>query len=99
MSFSFVPLHKICKQHESELKNQKDYMDRAERELLRKHATELKQQPKSLKVCRILIITILRIQLMFFALNYLSRHNSKKSFKYESSSVKRARLKHANTKH
>lgn len=29
-------------------------MERAERELLRKHATELKQQPKSLKV-RILI--------------------------------------------
>lgn len=40
----------ISKQHESELKNQKDYMERAERELLRKHATELKQQPKSLKV-------------------------------------------------
>lgn len=42
--------NQISKQHESELKNQKDYMERAERELLRKHATELKQQPKSLKV-------------------------------------------------
>lgn len=40
----------ISKQHESELKNQKDYMERSERELLRKHASELKQQPKSLKV-------------------------------------------------
>lgn len=45
-----LPPHQISKQHESELKNQKDYMERAERELLRKHATELKQQPKSLKV-------------------------------------------------
>lgn len=46
----YVFLIKISKQHESELKNQKDYMERAERELLRKHALELKQQPKSLKV-------------------------------------------------
>lgn len=46
----------ISKQHESELKNQKDYMERAERELLRKHATELKQQPKSLKVTKIIIL-------------------------------------------
>lgn len=31
-------------------------MDRAERELLRKHALELKQQPKSLKVSQVLLL-------------------------------------------
>lgn len=40
----------ITKQHSTELLNQKEYMDRSEKELLRKHALELKQQPKSLKV-------------------------------------------------
>lgn len=40
----------ITKQHNTELQNQKDYMDRAEKDLLRKHALELKLQPKSLKV-------------------------------------------------
>lgn len=40
----------IIKQHASELQNQTDYSDRAEKELMRKHALELKQQPKSLKV-------------------------------------------------
>lgn len=42
----------IKKQHDTELHNQNDYMDRVEKELLRKHAVELKQQPKSLKVGR-----------------------------------------------
>lgn len=40
----------IVKQHETELQNQTDYMERAEKDLMRKHAMELKQQPKSLKV-------------------------------------------------
>lgn len=40
----------IMKQHGTELQNQNDYMQRAERELRKKHALELKQQPKSLKV-------------------------------------------------
>lgn len=40
----------ITKQHNTELQNQKDYMDRAEKDLMRKHALELKLQPKSLKV-------------------------------------------------
>ena len=37
-------------QHSTELSNQRDYMQRAERDLRKKHALELKQQPKSLKV-------------------------------------------------
>lgn len=40
----------INKQHDTELHNQKDYMDRIKKELQRKHALELRQQPKSLKV-------------------------------------------------
>lgn len=40
----------VLRQHTTELDNQKDYMQRAERELRKKHALELKQQPKSLKV-------------------------------------------------
>ena len=38
------------KQHQTELSNQREYTARAERELKRKHAMEVKQQPKSLKV-------------------------------------------------
>ena len=38
-------------QHQTELTNQKEYMTRLEREMKRKHATEVKQQPKSLRVC------------------------------------------------
>ena len=40
----------IAKQHATELQNQRDYTERAEKDLLRKHAAEVKQQPKSLKV-------------------------------------------------
>ena len=36
--------------HATELSNQEEYMRRARRELRKKHALELKQQPKSLKV-------------------------------------------------
>ena len=36
--------------HTTELNNQHEYMRRAQRELRKKHALELKQQPKSLKV-------------------------------------------------
>lgn len=43
----------IAKQHLTELQNQRDYTERAEKELLRKHAAEVKQQPKSLKVIEI----------------------------------------------
>ncbi|SPP89787.1 serine/threonine-protein kinase Tao isoform X1 [Drosophila guanche] len=45
----------INKQHDTELHNQKDYMDRIKKELLRKHALELRQQPKSLKQKELLI--------------------------------------------
>lgn len=40
----------VSRQHGTELTNQQDYMQRAERDLRKKHALELKQQPKSLKV-------------------------------------------------
>lgn len=40
----------VRSQHDTELENQQEYMRRAERELKKKHALELKQQPKSLKV-------------------------------------------------
>lgn len=40
----------VSRQHHTEIQNQEDYMKRAERELMKKHALELKQQPKSLKV-------------------------------------------------
>lgn len=40
----------VHRQHTTELGNQQDYMQRAERDLRKKHALELKQQPKSLKV-------------------------------------------------
>ncbi|XP_054731418.1 serine/threonine-protein kinase Tao isoform X1 [Anastrepha obliqua] len=39
----------INTQHDTELKNQKDYMERVKKELLRKHALEIRQHPKSLK--------------------------------------------------
>ena len=39
------------KQHGTELTNQREYNNRSERDMKRKHATEVKQQPKSLKVC------------------------------------------------
>lgn len=40
----------LSKQHATELANQRDYMQRAEHELCKKHSLQLKQQPKSLKV-------------------------------------------------
>lgn len=39
----------VLRQHQTEQQNQHDYMTRAERDLKKKHALELKQQPKSLK--------------------------------------------------
>lgn len=39
----------VMRQHQTELSNQHDYMNRSERELRKKHGLELKQQPKSLK--------------------------------------------------
>ena len=42
----------VQRQHATELTNQQDYMQRAERDLRKKHALELKQQPKSLKVIK-----------------------------------------------
>lgn len=40
----------LSNQHGTELANQREYMQRAEHELSKKHALQLKQQPKSLKV-------------------------------------------------
>lgn len=45
----------VRKQHHTELANQHEYTARAERELRKKHALEVKQQPKSLKVCSLLL--------------------------------------------
>lgn len=42
-------------QHQTELENQMEYNSRRERELHRKHAMELRQQPKNLKVSGISI--------------------------------------------
>lgn len=40
----------IRTQHQTELTNQMEYNKRREQELRQKHATEVRQQPKSLKV-------------------------------------------------
>merc|ERR1719430_2320735 len=45
----------LTTQHRTELGNQDEYMKRSQRELKKKHALELKQQPKSLKQKEILI--------------------------------------------
>jgi thousand and one amino acid protein kinase len=37
-------------QHETEKENQREYNQRAEQELRKKHALEVKKQPSSLKV-------------------------------------------------
>uniref|UniRef100_A0A8C2I0X6 non-specific serine/threonine protein kinase n=1 Tax=Cyprinus carpio TaxID=7962 RepID=A0A8C2I0X6_CYPCA len=42
-------------QHQTELTNQLEYNKRRERELRRKHVMEVRQQPKSLKVCKLQI--------------------------------------------
>lgn len=42
-------------QHQTELTNQLEYNKRRERELRRKHVMEVRQQPKSLKVCFLLV--------------------------------------------
>lgn len=41
----------LKRQHETEKDNQREYNTRAEAELRKKHALEVKQQPRSLKVC------------------------------------------------
>lgn len=43
-------MFQVKNQHDTELANQAEYMKRTEREMRKKHALELKQQPKSLKV-------------------------------------------------
>ena len=40
----------LKQQHTTELQNQKEYTHRAEADLRRRHAMEVKHQPKSLKV-------------------------------------------------
>jgi len=45
----------LNKQHSTELGNQDEYIQRSKRELKKKHALEIKQQPKSLKQKEILI--------------------------------------------
>lgn len=45
----------ILTQHETELQHQDDYGKRAESDLRKRHAMQLRQQPKSLKVSVILM--------------------------------------------
>ncbi len=45
-------------QHQTELRNQKEYMTRKEREMKRKHGLEVKQQPKSLKVHKFILVLL-----------------------------------------
>lgn len=45
----------IRTQHQSELANQMEYNKRREQELRQKHAVEVRQQPKSLKVRGLLV--------------------------------------------
>lgn len=52
----------VQRQHQTELSNQNEYMLRSERELRKKHALELKQQPKSLKVSYRCFLYILNIK-------------------------------------
>lgn len=86
----------ITKQHSTELLNQKEYMDRSEKELLRKHALELKQQPKSLKV---------RVDLFCLPVDDSSCkicnffHGSKKNCKSESNFVRPVKPKLDSTRH
>merc|ERR1712121_445243 len=47
--------NQLTTQHRTELGNQDEYMRRSQRELKKKHALEIKQQPKSLKQKEILI--------------------------------------------
>merc|ERR1712025_1237182 len=54
-SVHFLREDHINRQHRTELGNQEEYMKRSRRELKKKHALELKQQPKSLKQKEILI--------------------------------------------
>lgn len=91
----------IDKQHATELQNQRDYTDRAEKELLRKHAAEVKQQPKSLKVIETSVKSITHSYNCEFVSNILFsfRFNSKRSCKFVSNSVKRAKLKLDNIRH
>lgn len=51
----------VKSQHDTELANQQEYMKRCERELRKKHALEIKQQPKSLKVRRFSKLILFRI--------------------------------------
>lgn len=58
----------VKSQHDTELANQQEYMKRCERELRKKHALEIKQQPKSLKVknwCYVYLY-LRRIWFLFF---------------------------------
>lgn len=41
----------LRKQHQTERENQQEYNNQQQRELKRRHGTQVKQQPKSLKVC------------------------------------------------
>uniref|UniRef100_A0AAX7VVF2 non-specific serine/threonine protein kinase n=1 Tax=Astatotilapia calliptera TaxID=8154 RepID=A0AAX7VVF2_ASTCA len=60
-------------QHQTELTNQQEYNKRRERELRRKHAMEVRQQPKSLKTVSLLPVmdmaTSVIVEYMFYCLD------------------------------
>lgn len=51
-------------QHQTELENQEEYNNRRKRELHRKHTLEKRQQPRNLKVLKI-------VSWMFFLFTYM----------------------------
>lgn len=49
----------VTRQHETELQHQNDYCNRSHRDLRKRHAMQLRQQPKSLKVSIIFVFVLL----------------------------------------
>lgn len=61
----------VQRQHDTELSNQHEYMQRAERELRKKHALQLKQQPKSLKVIVAIHLIYAQSIIIIFVVEYV----------------------------
>lgn len=51
----------VTRQHETELQHQHDYSERAHNDLRKRHASQLRQQPKSLKVSVIYILFLKKL--------------------------------------
>ena len=66
------------RQHSTELANQKEYTLRTENELRKKHAMELKQQPKCLRVSHTIVWTKFSLDTKTKNMNFL-RNKTKKN--------------------